>query len=500
MSAQMHGWFYIHMAKTWQSTLLDLDINTHLHTTSLTQQVAKPNRPPRQTLCLCAKHPSYPASHLPTFWLDREGRCLTMDDTDPPTGTELHIEVLVHMLPADRSALESAISNWLLENLAAVLTEDEIVGFDDCSELYGVVRRMVLTEASVASRTSRTRRENVEMAYLEGATINLHIYSFRTEVPMLNPTRSSGDDDDDGGLSWIPSSRITELPAEELDGLWDGLIYESNIKNKLLGYLQTLVRFSRGRISLSDVSFNRVVLLHGPPGSGKTSLARGMAQKLSIRFSGRYRRFQLLEINGSSLFSKYYSESGKIVARMFDWILGLAADPTMFAVILIDEIETLIASRQTSGEEARESLRVVNALLTGLDKLLAKSNVLILTTSNIVQIMDPAFLDRVDLNELVDAPHIPAAYTILRNCLSKMVDGGGPPPTSHDRDYTSLRPHQHLDHKLQTATADLADVSDPDIYIHQQPALLTMSSNAPNSRGKLSRIVICNSDADDSRV
>lgn len=83
------------------------------------------------------------------------------------------------------------------------------------------------------------------------------------------------------------------------------------------------------------IAWNRVVLLHGPPGTGKTSLCQALAQKLSIRLGHRFPAAQLLEINAHSLFSKWFSESGKLVQKLFDHIHELLDDPDTLVFVLI---------------------------------------------------------------------------------------------------------------------------------------------------------------------
>ncbi|KAG0263596.1 Pachytene checkpoint protein 2 [Mortierella polycephala] len=140
----------------------------------------------------------------------------------------------------------------------------------------------------------------------------------------------------------------------------------------------------------------------------------------------KFRYGKLLEINSHSLFSKWFSESGKMVQRMFDQIWSLVEDENAFVCVFIDEVESLAAARNAalSGSEPSDSIRVVNALLTQIDRLKQKKNVLILATSNITEAIDLAFIDRADIKMHIGLPSKKAIYNILHSSLIELQRTG----------------------------------------------------------------------------
>ena len=220
--------------------------------------------------------------------------------------------------------------------------------------------------------------------------------------------------------------RAAQLPNSEYQGVWENLIYDTDIKRDLLKFVSTSLLLSDRGVDGGIVTCNRVVLLHGPPGTGKTSLCHALAQKLSIRLQDRFRSTHLVEINSHSLFSKWFSESGKLVQKMFTEIKRLMEDSRALICVLIDEVESLTAARKNamSGSEPSDAIRVVNALLTQLDSIKNASNVLILTTSNITGAIDLAFVDRADIKQYVGHPSQAAVYQILHTCLQELMRKG----------------------------------------------------------------------------
>ncbi|XP_060522110.1 pachytene checkpoint protein 2 homolog [Cylas formicarius] len=212
------------------------------------------------------------------------------------------------------------------------------------------------------------------------------------------------------------------LPSLELFDLWENLYYEDDVKENLLRYARSMMDFADKKVNPNIVSCNRVILMHGPPGTGKTSLSKALAHKLSIQLSDRFSSGLLIEINSHSLFSKWFSESGKLVNNMFSKIREICENEKMLVCLLIDEVESLAHARDqcVSGTEPSDSIRVVNAMLTQLDQIKRFPNVLILATSNMTEAIDIAFISRADIKQYLGPPTVHAMYKIYQSCLTEL--------------------------------------------------------------------------------
>ncbi|TBU48473.1 P-loop containing nucleoside triphosphate hydrolase protein [Dichomitus squalens] len=325
----------------------------------------------------------------------------------------VHIEVRVAPNATSRfDTIRNAVHSYLTTSLSDIYLPSVIEGWEDVPLLASSIQRIAASECPCPTSSLP----------IEQTTLQIHVYQPTDTDAFEELTSGSGRGDDDQ----IMAATSCELPSSSWEGLWESLIYSDDIKSKLLDYIYATVVFSDADVDFNVVSWNRVVLLHGPPGTGKTSLCRALAQKLSIRLSHRYSHARLLEINSHSLFSRWFSESGKLVQKLFSSIMEMVEDEESFVIVLIDEVESLTAARAgaMAGTEPSDALRVVNALLTQLDKLKHKKNCLVMSTSNLATAIDSAFVDRADIVQYVDLPPREAIYEILRGCLLELVKKG----------------------------------------------------------------------------
>jgi hypothetical protein len=82
----------------------------------------------------------------------------------------------------------------------------------------------------------------------------------------------SDDSEGEEGEEESPRADVMALPNSQLDGLWESLIFEPGVKSGLLAVVETSLELRVSGVDPQLVGINRVALLHGPPGTGKTSL------------------------------------------------------------------------------------------------------------------------------------------------------------------------------------------------------------------------------------
>jgi len=326
---------------------------------------------------------------------------LPITENDMHEKFPVHAEICQNLVSTVRKSLIKEHVQQLFQQIKSCYGDFCLKQFDD------PFLKEHVTYISVADTQSKS------VIDLVGDHVHFHVFQLSADGPAQEELE---EEDLSAASHWV-------LPATEFNGLWESLVFDAEIKQTLLRYARTTLLFSNKNIDSNIIAWNRVILLHGPPGTGKTSLCKALAQKLSIHMSDHYSYGQLIEINSHSLFSKWFSESGKLVMKMFQKIQEMIDDPEALICVLIDEVESLTSARKSamSGSEPSDAIRVVNAVLTQIDQIKKYPNVVILTTSNITGAIDLAFVDRADIKQYIGYPSAAAIYLIYCSCLEELM-------------------------------------------------------------------------------
>lgn len=154
-------------------------------------------------------------------------------------------------------------------------------------------------------------------------------------------------------------------------------------------------------------------------------MSTSLAQKLSIRMNKNFGETILFQLNAATLLSHYFGQSAVKIHSIFEALAAQSAElPNTLMVLLIDEIESLAASRETASarSEVHDAVRATNALLTGFDMVTDSANVFIICTSNLISSLDAAFVDRCSRHINIPQPSSAARYEILRHGINRLVE------------------------------------------------------------------------------
>ena len=182
------------------------------------------------------------------------------------------------------------------------------------------------------------------------------------------------------------------------------------------------------------------ILLYGPPGCGKTLIAKAVANSLASKVadmsSDREARSYFLNIKGPELLNKYVGETERQIRLVFQRAREKSAEGWP-VIVFFDEMESLFRTRGTGISSDMEST-VVPQLLAEIDGVEALRNVIVIGASNREDLIDPAILrpGRLDVKIKIQRPDADAACAIFSRYLTsdlpiaaEMVEGlgGGDP-------------------------------------------------------------------------
>jgi len=203
-----------------------------------------------------------------------------------------------------------------------------------------------------------------------------------------------------------PSS-LRETVVEVPNTTWDDIGGLLDVKRELKELVQYPVEHPE-KFEKFGMSPSRGVLFYGPPGCGKTLMAKAVANECQANF---------ISIKGPELLTMWFGESEANVRDIFEKARGSAP-----CVLFFDELDSIAGARGgSSGDGGGAADRVINQILTEIDGVGSKKNVFVIGATNRPDIIDPALMRPGRLDQLIyiPMPDLEARLGILKATLRK---------------------------------------------------------------------------------
>ena len=196
-------------------------------------------------------------------------------------------------------------------------------------------------------------------------------------------------DDFLAALREVEPSAIREVFVEVPDVHWHDVGGLGAVKERLIEAVEWPLKYHHLFLE-AGVKPSKGILLSGPPGCGKTMLAKAIATESQVSF---------ISVKGPALLSMYVGESERGVREVFHKARQAAP-----CIIFFDEIDALVPLRSAGSSDSHVSERVLSQLLSEIDGIEELKGVLVLGATNRLDMLDPAVLRPGRFDDVVEIP------------------------------------------------------------------------------------------------
>ena len=330
---------------------------------------------------------------------------------------------------ADLNDVVSVAGTEAMKRMMAALTEQTTpMDIDSVSQEFGISPALLVLRSLVASAGQASPDGDFSITYQD----------FLTAVPKVQPSAKRE------GFATIPDTTWAHI----------GALHE--VREQLeMAIVEPIKRpESFARLGLTTPAG---VLLWGPPGCGKTLLAKAVANESKANF---------ISIKGPELLNKYVGESERAVRQVFE-----RARSSIPCILFFDELDALVPKREDSLSEA--SSKVVNTLLTELDGMSNRTGIYVVAATNRPDMIDPAMLrpGRLGTSVFVDLPTPDERVEILKALYKKAL------PDAKIEEVSSLEDVARDTRCTGYSGADLGN-------LHQAAAVAALKREMVETKGK----------------